>query len=300
VRSLGPIDGVELLRAHFIGRGYAPHRHDTYGICVTDLGLQVFDYRGSVERSLPGQVTILHPDEKHDGRAGTDGGFGYHIVYVDPARIGAALRAITGRPTPLPFARDPVADRPQLARAVDDAFRSGLEPLARDAVILRLAEGLLAADTSVSAGGRPLRLDSAALGRARDFLDSRRSVVRSVELEKVAGLTRFELARQFRALCGTTPYRYSLQRRLDFARTELQRGQPLVQVALAAGFVDQAHFTRMFVSVYGMPPGRYGTLVYSRAPLVGSSQTSIDSPRVGSRNRSPVWRSAAGSGALGR
>ena len=260
VRSLGPIDGVELLQAGFIGRGYAPHRHDTYGICVTDLGVQVFNYRGSLERSLPGQVTILHPDEKHDGRAGTDGGFGYRIVYVDPARIGAALRAITARPTPLPFARDPVADRPRLARAVSDAFRSGLEPLARDALILRLADGLLAADPSVSAGGRPLRLDSAALARARDFLDSRRSVVRSVELERVAGLTRFELARQFRALYGTSPYRYSLQRRLDFARQELQRGQPLAQVALEAGFADQSHFTRMFVSVYGMPPGRYATL----------------------------------------
>ena len=260
VRSTGPIDGVELLQAWFGGRGYAPHRHDTYGICVTDLGLQEFDYRGGVERSSPGQVTILHPDEKHDGRAGTDAGFGYHIVYVDPARIGEALSAITGRARPLPFARDAVADRPLLARAIRDAFRSGLEPLARDAVILRFAEGLLAEDASASSDRAPLRLDFAALARARELLESRRSVVRSVELESVAGLSRFELARQFRALYGTSPYRYSLQRRLDFAREQLQRGQPLVRVALAAGFADQAHFTRMFASVYGMPPGRYATL----------------------------------------
>jgi AraC-like DNA-binding protein len=260
VRSLGPIDGVELLQAWFGGRGYAPHRHDTYGICITDLGLQEFDYRGSVERSLPGQVTILHPDEKHDGRAGADGGFGYHIVHIDPARIGEALSAITGRPTPLPFARDPVADRPVLARAIRDAFRSGLEPLARDALLLRFAEGLLAEDPSVSRESPPPRLDSAALTRARDLLESRHSVVRSVELERVAGLSRFELARQFRALYGTSPHRYSLQRRLDFARDEVQRGQPLVEAALAAGFADQAHFTRMFASVYGMPPGRYAAL----------------------------------------
>jgi AraC-like DNA-binding protein len=248
------------LEAWFGGRGYAPHRHDTYGICVTDRGLQEFDYRGSVERSLPGQVTILHPDELHDGRAGTDVGFGYHIVYVDPARIGAAARAITGRPTPLPFARDPVADRPLLERAVSEVFRSGLEPLARDALIIRLAEGLLALDASVFREPPPVRLDSSALARAREFLDSQHSVVRSAELEQVAGLSRFELARQFRTQYGTSPYRYSLQRRLDFGREELQRGQPLAQVALAAGFADQAHFTRMFASVYGMPPGRYAAL----------------------------------------
>src|SRR5579859_4313848 len=149
VRSRGPIGGVELMQARFGGRGFAPHRHDTYGIAVTDLGVQTFDYRGSIERSLPGQVTVLHPDEKHDGRAGTDGGFGYRIVYVAPAQIGAAVRAITGQPMPLPFIREPVAVSPHLARAVTDAFGSGLEPLARDTLILRLAEGLLAADPEV-------------------------------------------------------------------------------------------------------------------------------------------------------
>jgi AraC-like DNA-binding protein len=260
VRSYGPVGGIELLRARFGGRGFAPHRHDTYGIGVTDLGVQTFDYRGATERSLPGQVTVLHPDERHDGRAGTDGGFGYHIVYVEPARIGDAVRAIAGRPTPLPFARQPVADRPQLARIVSDAFRSTLEPLARDALIVRLAEALLEADPSLSQPGRPRRLDVAALARTRAFLDSRRSVVRSAELEQLAGLSRFDLARQFRALYGTSPYRYSLQRRLDFARAELGSGRPLVEVALAAGFADQAHFTRLFAATYGLPPGRYAAL----------------------------------------
>jgi len=257
VRSRGPIGGVELLQAWFSGRGFGPHRHDTYGIAVTDHGVQTFDYRGSVERSLPGQVTVLHPDEQHDGRAGTEGGFSYRIVYVAPAQIGAAVRGITGRPTPLPFVREPVAVSPRLARAVTAAFGSGLEPLARDTLILRLAEGLLAADPSLPTAGRPRRLDLPALGRARDVLDSRLTVVHSAEIERVTGLTRYELARQFRAAYGTSPYRYSLLRRLDFARDGLRRGERMVEVALAAGFADQAHFTRMFASTYGMPPGRY-------------------------------------------
>jgi AraC-like DNA-binding protein len=259
VRSRGPIGGVELLQAWFGGRGFAPHRHDTYAIGVTDSGVQTFDYRGSVERSLRGDVTVLHPDEQHDGRAGTNSGFGYHIVYVAPERIGAAVRAITGRPTPLPFVREPVSVNPLLARAVNDAFRTGLEPLARDSLVVRLAEGLLAADSSLaSASIRPL--DFAGLARARAFLDSRRSVVRSAELEAVTGLTRYEIARQFRVAYGTSPYRYSLLRRLDFARDALRRGEELVHVGLTGGFADQAHFTRMFSASYGMTPGRYAAL----------------------------------------
>src|SRR5919199_2824138 len=111
VRSRGPVGGVELLQAWFGGRGFATHRHDTYAVGVTDMGVQTFDYRGSVERSLRGEVTVLHPDERHDGRAGTEAGFGYRIVYVAPRHIGAAVQTLVGRPIALPFVRDPVATR---------------------------------------------------------------------------------------------------------------------------------------------------------------------------------------------
>ena len=259
VRGRGPVGGVELLRAWFRGRAFVRHRHDTYAIGVTEAGLQVFDYRGRVERSVPGDVVVLHPDEAHDGRAGGDDGFGYRIVYVEPARIAAAVHAIRGRPGPLPFAREPVSRNPTLARAVTAAFQAPAEPLALDALVLRLAEGLIEGDSDDRPTGAP-RVDQGALDRARAFLDARRAIVRSTELEAVTGLSRYELARQFRARYGTSPYRYSLLRRLDFARSRLPAGTPLADLALAAGFADQAHFTRMFRSAYGVTPGRYARL----------------------------------------
>jgi AraC-like DNA-binding protein len=252
-----PREGVELLRAWFGARAYERHRHDTYAISVTEVGVQTFDYRGQVERATPGQVVVLHPDEMHDGRPGTEAGFGYRIVYVEPARIAAAVRAIQGRPAPLPFVRDPVSRNATLAGAVTAAFRLAPESLALDSLVLRLAEGLLAGDAADDAARTPPRLDHTALERACAHLDGRHTVVRSGELEAVTGLDRYELARQFRAAYGTSPYRYSLMRRLDFARGQLGRGAPLADVALAAGFVDQAHFTRMFRSAFGLTPGRY-------------------------------------------
>jgi AraC-like DNA-binding protein len=256
VHSHGPIEGVELLRAWFTGRAYEKHRHDTYAIGVTEVGVQSFDYRGRAEHCRPGQVFVLHPDETHDGRDGAEDGFGYCTVYVEPVRIAEAVRAITGRATGLPFVREPVSNSPTLARAVLDAFAYPPEPLALDALVLRLAEGLLEADP----GTAPRILDQAALARGRAFLDSRRAIVRSAELEAVTGLSRYELARQFRVMYGTSPYRYSLMRRLDFARTQLRHGKPLVELALSAGFADQAHFTRMFQGAYGVTPGRYAKL----------------------------------------
>src|ERR1700677_4412671 len=111
VDATGPVDGVELFQARLRGRPFSRHRHDVYAIGVTEEGVQAFDYRGTVERSLPGQVFVLHPDELHDGRADGPGLFGYRQIYISPDRIASAPPAINGRAGPLPFA-PPVTDDP--------------------------------------------------------------------------------------------------------------------------------------------------------------------------------------------
>jgi AraC-like DNA-binding protein len=259
-----PVDGVELFRARLRGRPFSRHRHDVYAIGVTEEGVQAFEYRGTVERSLPGQVFVLHPDELHDGRADGPGLFGYRQIYLNPVRIASALPALTGRPAPLPFA-PPVIDDPVLARVVRTAFTRAPEPLALDALVLALAEGLLRSSAAGSTGTLRCRVDLPAVARGRDYLHSRLAIVQSSEMEAVTGLDRYQLARQFRAIYGTSPYRYSVMRRLDVARAWLRDARPLAETALEAGFADQAHFTRTFKAAFGMTPGRYVKLCAPRA-----------------------------------
>lgn len=253
-------DGVERLEARFAGHAYDSHRHHTYAIGVTDDGVQAFNYRGAEHVSTAGKVVVLHPDELHDGHAGADGGFSYRMVYVEPARIAEAVRALRGGPRPLPFVGDAVSDNAPLADAVRAAFGDDPEPLAIDTLVLRLAEGLLAG-AGDDAPELPGRFDEAAVTQARALLDAADDrVVRTAELEAVSGLGRYDLARQFRTLLGTSPYRYSLMRRLEHARRKVTEMQPLADVALAAGFADQAHFTRQFKAAYGMTPANFRRL----------------------------------------
>ena len=252
---------MELLRAWFAGEAYRTHRHDTYAIGVTDRGVQVFDYRGAARVSTAGQVVVLHPDEPHDGRAGTDEGFGYRIVYVEPSHLADAVRVLRGRPYPLPFVSEPVSSNPTLARAVGAAFRRALEPLAVDTLVVDLAEGLMAGERGGARPPAPQRIDVAAVERARRFLDAEKTrVVRSTELESITGLTRYDLARQFRVMFGTSPYRYLVMRRLELARKRIHGLRPLAEVAGDAGFADQSHFTRAFRSAFGLTPARYRAL----------------------------------------
>jgi hypothetical protein len=88
---------------------------------------------------MPGDVVALYPDEVHDGRAGTEQGFGYRIVYAEPALLVEAVRAVHGRPRPLPFASTPVSRNATLSRAVRGAFSTPLDSLAADNLLLDLA-----------------------------------------------------------------------------------------------------------------------------------------------------------------
>ena len=255
------IGGIELFGAWFAGAAYQKHRHDTYAIGVTDSGVQVFDYRGAVHVSTPGRVIVLHPDEPHDGRAGSADGFAYRILYIEPPLLGEAVRAIRGKPGPLPFVKEPVSTNSTLAHAVEAAFRTPRESLAIDSLVLDLAKGLMAGEWAGSAHELSRGVDRSAVERARRFLDAERTrVVHSTELEAISGLTRYDLCRQFRMLFGTSPHRYLLMRRLAFARERIHQGQSLSAVACDTGFADQPHFTRVFKSAFGLTPARYRAL----------------------------------------
>ncbi|SEJ74323.1 AraC family transcriptional regulator [Achromobacter sp. NFACC18-2] len=253
IRRAAPSSRLERIEAYFGGHGYDMHRHDTYAIGRTLAGVQSFHYRRGLRHSLPGGTLVLHPDEAHDGQAGTEAGFHYRMIYVEPALIQQILG---GRP--LPFIRDGISDDPRLYAASDallQATGQAIDPLQEDDALFELAHALCAAAGRKT--GRRLP-DHAAAERARQYVHaSLGQAITLDDLARAAGADRWRLSRDFRALFGTSPYRYVMLRRLDLARRLIAAGSPLAQAAADAGFTDQSHLTRRHVQAYGMPPDRW-------------------------------------------
>ena len=73
----------------------------------------------------------------------------------------------------------------------------------------------------------------------------------------MAGLSRYQMIRLFRAATGLTPHAWQLNQAINQARTRLQAGDALADVAADLGFADQSHFQRIFKAHTGITPGRY-------------------------------------------
>lgn len=248
--------GIERIEARFSGQGFEPHRHDTYAVGLTLSGVQTFAYRGERRASLRGNVIVLHPDEVHDGAAGTEQGLTYRMMYVPPERLVEAMPP--GR-AGLPFVATPVVEDARfaafLAGALDD-IEHAVDPLRLDEVLVSTLAGLM----RHAGGAAPVagRHAGPEVARACAYLrENAERVVHSEELEAVTGLDRFTLARQFRRIVGTSPHRYLVMRRLERAKALMRAGDGLAETAAAVGFADQAHFSRHFKAAFGMTPGRW-------------------------------------------
>ncbi|MEW6345530.1 MAG: AraC family transcriptional regulator [Pseudomonadota bacterium] len=247
--------GIERIEAFFHHNAYDLHRHDTYAIGRTLAGVQSFHYRRSLRNSVPGTTMVLHPDEAHDGHAGTDEGFRYRMVYIEPALFQQALGGKA-----LPFVEGGMSHDPRLFAATEgllQAIDCALDPLEQDDAIFELAMALDAVAGSEPQPGKR-SADYHAAERARQYIhDALDQPVTLDVLAMASGRDKWSLSRDFRLLFGTSPHRYLTMRRLDLVRRLATEGRPLADASAAAGFADQSHMTRHFTKTWGISPSRW-------------------------------------------
>ncbi len=252
--------GIEHMEVRLRRTAFSPHRHDTYAIGLTLSGVQQFRFCGTSWNCLPGQCHFLHPDELHDGRPATSEGFAYRMVHIDPA----LLRPFASG---LPFVAQPVVDMSRFALPSDFPVwrqEDELDSLSELDLLETVARWL------TLLGGGPSTQTSALATKA--LLDVRERIAQDpatrpemTELERLSGLDRWTLARQFRAAFGTSPSRFRTCRQLASAQQLIGQGVPIAQAAADAGFADQSHFSRHFKRAYGFTPGRWVSMLHLRS-----------------------------------
>ena len=207
-------------------------------------------------------------DVLHAGWPIDSAGWSLRTMYLDLDRLRGVL---TGEPVTStgtlggPHLQDPeLAARLVAAHECSEGVGSGLR---RDEALVAFTDRLFARYV------RPARPDERAdtapraVRRAREFLDAH--VDTRISLQDLAGVTGLPPSRLLRAFAravGLSPHAYQRQVRLRHATALIRGGTSISEAAAAAGFADQAHFTRLFRRAMGIPPGAYQRAYRSPRP----------------------------------
>ena len=244
--------GIELYRAHIVRHAFEPHVHDGFGLGAIESGVERFRYRGAEHLAPPDSLVMMNPDELHTGRAETEGGWHYRMVYIEQF----AVHEITGEAGW--WFDDAVCADAAGARRITvllDALWQAREPLAFDGLLLQLLQEFRRhARTPQAPRGEALSRFEPVIDYLRAHLAERLTLE---ELAAVAGLSPFHFLRQFQARHHATPQQMLMAFRLSEAKRRLTAGEAPAQVAAATGLADQAHLTRAFARRYGVTPARY-------------------------------------------
>ena len=254
------VDGVDLLRARFVTHRYGRHAHETYTFGLIEDGVEEFDYGCSLLRAGPGAVALLDPDVVHTGQAATPAGWAYRVLYPQVSVVtDVAAELGWGRGTPRfphTVVYDPVSAA--LLRSAHRAAEHG-DQLASSTLLITALGGLLRGHASAGPADWPhADRAPAAVTAVCDLLRERLAdPPRLAELAELTGISQFALLRAFRAATGLPPHAYLNQLRVRRARMLLDDGRTAADVAAETGFADQAHLTRHFKRVVGVPPVAY-------------------------------------------
>ncbi|MEI9984451.1 MAG: AraC family transcriptional regulator [Aliidongia sp.] len=97
------------------------------------------------------------------------------------------------------------------------------------------------------------------LQRAKAFFATRlEEKIDFNEIAAVCRLSRSHFGRAFRCSTGLPPHRWVMERRVEMAKSLLADSNlPLAEIAVASGFNDQSHLTRVFSRAEGETPGAW-------------------------------------------
>jgi AraC-like DNA-binding protein len=257
-------DTLPFIEARSIHNGrkisYAKHAHETFSIGIVAGGHCTYLNGKTQEPIGAGSVVVMNPGDVHACNPIDDDPWSYRMLYVDVPWLVDIQQGLgmSRNDRFRPFSTT-VTTQAELYAGLNRLYDVLIDPQADHlqkhgsalAFMVDVQQALSPARDLPRHGHRDLM-------RAAEFI--RDNYTRSLKLDEIcsaADLSASYLIRAFKNEYGMTPHAYLINCRIEFSRSQLRRGRPIADVALAAGFSDQAHLQRSFKKVVAATPGQY-------------------------------------------
>ncbi|HKV32762.1 MAG TPA: AraC family transcriptional regulator [Pyrinomonadaceae bacterium] len=228
-----------------------PHIHDAASLCLTLAGKGLEISAGNRIVEQPGCVIVRAPRLVHENQIGSVAHRGL-MIELENSWLASCRHIASVFEGHKCFSGGPVAAL---------ALRIYHESRIKDSVAPVIVEGLmleLLGHASRSLVKMPVH-PPAWLTQARDLLHAQfNDALNLVDVASTVGVHPTHLARTFKKHYQTTIGEYLRRLRLDWATRQLSETEDsIAEIALAAGFYDQSHFSHLFKQHTGFTPTEF-------------------------------------------
>ena len=239
---------------------YAKHAHETFSIGAVTGGRSIYLNGRMREQVGTGAVVVVNPEDVHACNPCDDQPWSYRMLYVDVAWLTALQHEVGVSPnqdfrafsTTLTTDARLYAGLNRLYTLLLDQHAEHLHKHSAAISFFSTMQSTLTPAPAVTAEA------NRKLIRAAEFISD--NCTRTLKLDDIcaaADLSASYLIRAFKQHFGMTPHAYLVNRRIQYGRARLKQGHAIAEVALEAGFSDQAHFQREFKRLSAATPGQY-------------------------------------------
>lgn len=227
---------------------YAAHSHESFSIGAVTGGRSTYLSGSEQQQIAAGATVLMNPGVVHACNPIQGEPWSYLMLYVDMPwlRAHGFVLPEVNLSTSAALYRQLLG----LFGVLFDDTATGKE--AQLQAFFKALPHYLAASAQARAAAHPRLEVAAAYIRAH-----RLEPLTLEDICKAAGLSQGYLTRAFGKRFGLTPHGYLLDQRIQHARAQLRAGRPIAEVALEAGFADQAHLQRAFKRHLAATPGHY-------------------------------------------
>lgn len=257
-------DALPFIEARSIADGrevcYTRHAHEHFSIGAITAGHSTYIHEQSEFQVSAGTVVLMNPGDVHACNPIDDQPWSYLMLYV-------ATPWLTDLQHQLGFSHNLAFRRFAIPHLQDARLFAGLQALYEVLVdneqdVLRkhsaAVEFFSEMQQRLNPADHPLREPNFKLERAADYIrDNCTQLLKLEDICDAAQLSPSYLIRAFKQHYGMTPHAFLVNRRIQFAQDRLRSGKLIADVALEAGFADQAHFQRAFKQHLAATPGQY-------------------------------------------
>jgi AraC-like DNA-binding protein len=241
---------------------YKKHSHEEYSLGIVDKGESAFWCDGKqLAQVSPQSLVAIPPDVVHACNPRQAHRWRYKMLFLQPGWVERFVSDQENGEIRGPIVKDVSA--PAAYRTVTGM----LDSLTSPATPLEKESGIMAVFAQVAEGNEkprntPRRKEQPQIRLIAEYLRS--SFLERItldQLEQLSGMSKFQIIRSFKAEFNIPPHTYQTMLRINYAKKELRKVRPVVDIAQEAGFYDQSHFIKVFKGHTGVTPDRYQKLI---------------------------------------